>query len=597
MKAKEKCDALRRLMEERGLSAYYVPTTDPHQGEYVPDCWKRRHWLSGFTGSNGDLVVTANDAALWTDGRYFLQAGAELRGSGIRLCKMGEPGVPTLREYLVRTLKPGEAVGVDPQVISILAAQELEQILGGEGQRLVFPEENLVDLLWTDRPAPPEDPVRPLPTAYAGETTAFKLRRLRRAMKEKEAAAVVLSALDSIAWLYNIRGWDTLYNPVAISYALVTDREAVLFIDPRKVPPAAARLLAPQVRVRPYGEFASALRDLAAGRVRVWADEKETSRWVADQLAGCILVRDRSPVTVMKARKNPVEVAGIRAAARRDGVAMVRFLRWLETAVPAGGVTEVSAAEKLDGLRAELENFQRLSFDTISGYAGHGAIVHYRVTSRTDVPLKPEGIYLIDSGGQYLDGTTDITRTVLLGKKAAPEQRDRYTRVLQGHIALARASFPAGVSGIRLDTLARLPLWQAGLDYNHGTGHGIGHYLCVHEGPQSISPTRDTGAALEAGNVLSNEPGYYEAGAYGLRIENMVLVVEDKKRTRNGNRFLGFETLSLCPIDRRLIEPKLLNTEEKDWLNAYHRRVLQALSPQLGREERAWLRQACAPVK
>ena len=596
MKTRDKIAALRRLMAERGLAAYLVPSTDPHQSEYVPECWRRRAWASGFNGSAGDLLVTARQAGLWTDGRYFLQAEGQLDGSGVKLFRMGDPGVPTLHAYLAKILKDGDQLGIDPATVSAAEARRLEAAVNVVHARIRFLEENLVDAIWSDRPQRPGRSIVNHPRKFAGETVASKLKVVRAAMAERKVTALVIPVLDQIAWLYNIRGGDVQYNPVAIGYALVTTKEAFLFAGADTVSPEVEKALAPSVRVRPYELFGDALRALAAEKSRTWIDEGTASRWTADLLAGCELVTEASPVLLPRARKNPVEIAGMKAAHVRDGVAMVRFLRWLEQEVPLGTVTELYAADKVDAFRADGQQFRGPSFDTISGYLGDGAIIHYRVTTETDQALKPEGIYLIDSGGQYLDGTTDITRTVLLGKKATREQKESFTRVLRGHIALARVAFPAGTRGPRLDTLARIPLWDAGLDYNHGTGHGVGAYLGVHEGPQSIG-TREANAVLEPGNILSNEPGYYEPGAYGIRIENLILVTEDSVRTRPGKLWLRFETITLCPIDTRLVEPKLLSADEKKWLNEYHAVVRKVLSPQLDAPERRWLAQATAPVK
>jgi Xaa-Pro aminopeptidase len=596
MKTRDKIAALRRLMAERGLAAYLVPSTDPHQSEYVPECWRRRAWASGFTGSAGDLLVTAREAGLWTDGRYFLQAEGQLHGSGIKLFRMGDPGVPTLHAFLAKTLKEGDLLGVDPATATIAEARRLEAAVKVVHAQVRFLGENFVDAVWSDRPQRPGLPIVAHPRKFAGETVVAKLKVVRAAMAERKAAALVVSVLDQVAWLYNIRGGDVQYNPVAIGYAVVTMKEAFLFAGADTVTPGLEKMLAPSVRVRPYELFGDALLALAAEKSRTWIDEGATSRWIADLLAECELVTEASPILLPRARKNAVEIAGMKAAHVRDGVAMVRFLRWLEREVPLGTVTELYAANKVDAFRAEGPLFRGPSFDTISGYLGDGAIIHYRVTTETDCALRPEGIYLVDSGGQYLDGTTDITRTVLLGKKATKEQKECFTRVLRGHIALARVSFPAGTRGPRLDTLARIPLWEIGLDYNHGTGHGVGAYLGVHEGPQSIG-TREANAELEPGNILSNEPGYYEPGAYGIRIENLVLVTEDPVRTRPGKRWLRFETITLCPIDTRLVEPKLLSADEKKWLNDYHAAVRKALSPQLDAPERRWLAQATAPVK
>ncbi len=597
MKTTDKLAALRERMKRHKLAAYLVPSTDAHQSEYVPECWQRRAWLSGFSGSAGDVVVTRDDAGLWTDGRYFLQAAEQLRGTGIRLFKMGEPGVPTLNGYLSRTLGKGDRLGADPRVLSLTRAQGVEQALAACGAKLALLERNLVDALWKDQPSMPSAPIELLPRRFAGESVASKLRRLRKAMTKREADALVVSSLDAIAWLFNIRGRDVDYNPVAVSYALVAHDRAELFIAPGKVAPSVARKLAPRVTIRPYDEIKGALGKLSQKKARVWVDADTTNRWIIRLLNGCRRVTDPSPVATMKAKKNATEIAGMRAAHVRDGVAMVRFLRWLEQAVPNGGVTELGAEAELERFRAEGEHFQGLSFRTISAYGAHGAIVHYAAEQQTAAALRPRGIYLIDSGGQYLDGTTDITRTVLLGGRPSREQKARFTGVLKGHIALAMARFPAGVRGLRLDTLARMHLWQAGLDYNHGTGHGVGAFLSVHEGPQRISPTRCTGVPLEAGNVLSNEPGYYRPGRYGIRIENLVLVQPDEVHSRPEKPWLRFETITQCPIDTRLVEPRLLTTAERRWLNAHHRGVKRTLTPLLDEPaDRRWLGRACRAI-
>ncbi|MFN8547154.1 MAG: aminopeptidase P family protein [Candidatus Eisenbacteria bacterium] len=597
MTPKQKIAALRSLLHQRGLYAFLVPSTDAHQSEYVPACWQRRAWVSGFTGSAGELLVTSDTAGLWTDGRYFIQAENELRGSGIRLFKQGQPGVPTLHEFLAKSIKRGEVVGVDPRTISPVDATALEQALAGVGSTVQYTEQNLVDQIWSDQPRPSDAPIHIQPLEFAGETVASKLKRLRLEIKAKGADAHVLSTLDAIAWLYNIRGRDIEYNPVVIAYAIVTQKEAILYLATGKASPSTARKLGSQVTIRPYDEFSEGLRDLAARKLKVWVDTGAATRWIVDLLQGAALVTGQSAVTPMKARKNEVEIEGMRRAHVEDGVAMVRFLHWLERELPKGELTEISAADRLAEFRSEGEHFQQLSFRTISGYGPHGALPHYSVDAKSNVPLKRDGLYVLDSGGQYLTGTTDITRTLLLGKTATAEQKDRFTRVLKGHIALARAKFPAGTRGIRLDTFARQALWEAGLDYNHGTGHGVGAYLNVHEGPQSISPTRDIfGAPLEPGNILSNEPGYYEANAYGIRIENLILVQVEPKLSKNGATWHCFDTITLCPIETRLIEKKLLTTEERGWLNDYHALVQKKLSPKLAAADKVWLKQACAPI-
>ena len=594
---------LRDAMRQHEIAAYLVPSSDPHQNEYVPDHWARRPWISGFTGSAGDLVVGLEGGGLWTDGRYHLQARQQLRGSGLRLFPVGEKEVPTIERHLAKTLPRGSAVGVDPAVVSLRRARRIAKAFGPAGITLKLIDENLVDAVRGAEAAPSRRrsrraPVVPLPTRFAGETSAAKLRRVRRAMREREAEALLVTTLDSIAWLFNIRGGDVAYNPLVIAYAVVTSDEAILHLDRGKLDAAAEAHLRRVARVEPYAAIHRTLRRLGRRKVTVWIDPHTASLWCGHLLDQAKPVFASSPIPRMKARKNQVELAGIRAAHRRDGVAMVRFLHWLERSVAAGGgrgggLTEMSAAARLEALRAEGEHFRGLSFPTIAGYAEHGAIIHYSVDEESDVPLRPEGLFLVDSGAHYLDGTTDITRTLLLGGRPTDQQRDCYTRVLKGHIAIATARFPAGVAGARLDTLARAALWQSGRDYAHGTGHGVGAFLNVHEGPQSITH-RSTKAELEPGNIQSNEPGFYEPGAFGIRIENLVEVVKDEALATGG--FLRFDTLTLCPIEKRLIDPTLLTADERGWLDDYHARVLDTLGPNLDRNDRAWLERACAPL-
>ncbi len=610
---------LRDAMREHEVAAYLVPSSDPHQSEYVPAHWARRAWVSGFTGSAGDAVVGLEGGGLWTDGRYHLQARQQLRGTGLRLFPAGEKGVPSIERHLAGTLPRGAAVGVDPAVVSVTRARQLERALAARGIALKPIGENLVDAV---RAAMETDgrsrggsggggraPAAALSVRFAGETAAAKLRRVRRAMRARGADALLVTTLDAIAWLFNLRGADVAYNPVLIAYAVVTLDDAVLHVDRAKVgAPQVRSHLRRVARVEPYAGVRRTLRALARRKAAVWIDPDTTSLWCASLLKGARPLLAPSPIPRMKARKNEGELAGIRAAHRRDGVAMVRFLAWLEGAVPAGGVTEMSAAARLERFRAEGEHFRGLSFPTIAGYAEHGAIIHYAVDQASDVPLRARGLFLLDSGAHYLDGTTDITRTLLLGGRATAEQRECYTRVLKGHIAIATAHFPAGTPGARLDTLARAALWRSGRDYAHGTGHGVGAYLNVHEGPQSISP-RSHAAPLEPGNVQSNEPGFYKPGEFGIRIENLVEVVEagagaaggrsGRRRGSGGGgsgNFLRFETLTLCPIEKRLIDPALLTPDERAWLDGYHARVRKTLAPALAPDERAWLERACAPL-
>jgi len=587
---------LRRRMKQRGLHAYLVPSTDPHMSEYVPERWQRRRWLSGFSGSAGEVVVTDKRAGLWTDGRYFLQAEAELAGSGITLYRQGEDGVPSVEEFLQQQLKGKKRLGCDPRLLSIGRARSLEKALAVNGARLELVDENLVDLIWEDQPDFPSDPIELHPLRHAGKSSAEKLRALRALMRERGADTMVVSTLDAVAWLFNIRGRDVPYNPVVIAYALVGLKSAQLFLPPGKLPTRLRAKLGRGVDVQPYDRFEDALRKARNPNRSVWVDANTANRWIVDQLEGCDLICEETPIARMKARKNAAEIHGMRRCHERDGLAVVRFLSWLDRSVGRVRLTERSAAEKLEEFRALDSTYRGPSFGTISGYGPNGAIIHYGATEETDAKLARRGVYLVDSGGQYADGTTDITRTVLLGGKATRQQKEHFTRVLKGHIELARVKFPAGVRGMRLDTLARRALWEVGLDYNHGTGHGVGSYLNVHEGPQSISPGRCTGAELEPGNIQSNEPGFYLPGQYGIRIENLVLVVQDKSLSRKGHPVYGFETLTLCPIARALIDVKLLTPEERSWLDRYHERVYRTLAPELDSRDKTWLRAACAKL-
>ncbi len=589
MKTREKITALRGLMKKQGIAAYYVPSVDPHQSEYLPDCWKRRAWLSGFTGSAGDLVVTTRKAGLWTDGRYFLQAEQELAGSGIALMKVGLPETPALSDWVASELKAGQALGVDPQVLSVGGAENFVKVLGDSGIKVRYLSRNLVDQLWTDRSEPSLAPIKIHSVRYAGESVGSKLHRLRVALKDQGAQAHVLCTLDTIAWLFNIRSADIMYTPVAIAYAVVTERAATIFTDLRKVNKGVALQLRKNAKFAPYDALPDSLQLLGERRARVLVDPATTNRWVVTKLRGAEIVRGTSPVPLLKAVKNTTQIAGFEQAMVRDGVAMVRFLRWLQRAVPTGGVTEMSAAQQLDGFRAEHPLFFDCSFETISGYRGNGAIIHYAVSEQSNKKLHPRGIYLIDSGGQYPDGTTDITRTVTLGKPTRRE-REMFTRVLQGLIQCTITPFPAGTTGQRHELYARQPLWKAGANYNHGTGHGVGHFLGVHEGPCSLKdvPT----VPLEPGMILSIEPGHYEAGKFGIRTENLALVVTDEKLGRDEQPWCRFRTLTLCPIDLKLVNRKLLTPAERAWLNAYHQRVYKELSKQLDTEHKNWLLRA-----
>ncbi|RLE19624.1 MAG: aminopeptidase P family protein [Acidobacteria bacterium] len=589
---KDRLRKLRSLMAENGVQAYIVPSTDPHQSEYVPAFWRRREWISGFTGSAGDVVVTMDKAGLWTDSRYFLQAEDQLEGSGITLFKQGVSGTPSIVSWITDQLSSGERVGVDARLFTSGEFSAMAETWAMSGIGLISLSENLVDLIWADRPDVPSEPVRVHPVEFSGESVADKLEKIRRELKLRRMDAHVVTMLDAIAWLYNVRGSDVEYNPVVIAYAIVTMDSAMLFVHGEKVGESLRSHLAGQVNINEYEAFADALGELADGGGRILLDSGSASQWVTEQLEGnCSVEMGTSPITLLKAVKNEVELEGFKKAHVRDGVAMVRFLNWLEKAVPAGGVTEISAADKLAGFRAENEHFTGLSFETISSYGPHGAIIHYGPTPETDVELKPDGIYLVDSGGQYLDGTTDITRTVTLGNPTK-KQKELFTRVLKGHIDLGMCRFPVGTVGKQLDTIARLPLWEVGLNYGHGTGHGVGSYLNVHEGPHAISYYRCIGVPFMPGMVTSNEPGFYLAGEFGIRIENLVYVVQDETAPDKELPFNRFENLTVCPIDTRLVEQSLLTDAELDYLNRYHRFVFDSLSPLLSGDDLEWLRKA-----
>jgi Xaa-Pro aminopeptidase len=587
---------LRELMKRQGIQAYLVPSADPHQSEYVPEFWKRRQFITGFSGSAGDAVVTTKKAGLWTDSRYFLQAEQELRGSGFTLFRLGMPGVPSWQEWIAKELFSGQALGLDPKLVTHRDFAKLEKEFERRGILLKAIEKNLIDAIWSQRPSPPAGEISIHEKKYAGESVRSKLERLRQKMVHEDVDAHVLTQLDAIAWLFNIRGSDVEFNPVAIAFAIVTRKKAMLFVAREKVSKKARQILARDGQIENCGDFSLRLLELRKKKLRVWLDEVSVSEWVVRRLGReTPLVLKPSPISLFKAIKNKTEIASAKQAHFRDGAAMVKFLSWLEKEVPKGLVTELSAAKKIEEFRRQQDLFMGLSFKTISSYGSHGAIVHYAISPQTNMPLKPEGIYLSDSGSQYLDTTTDITRTICLGKPT-DEQRDRFTRVLKGLIALTRVSFPQGTFGTQIDVLARLALWENGLNYGHGTGHGVGAYLNVHEGPQSIAPARGFGVSLEPGMIMSIEPGYYKENEYGLRVENMALVVKDESKSKKDFSFYTFETLTLCPIDLKLVKKELLTEEEVHWLNTYHRKVREALTPRLRTAESAWLKKATRPI-
>ena len=583
--------ALREQMRAHGIHAYLVPSTDAHHSEYVPSCWQRRPWISGFTGSAGDVVVTLESAGLWTDGRYYQQAATQLEGSGIILFKSGQPDVPKMVSWLLEQLNSGERLGVDPRVLGIKAAESLGSELDRGEIELTFIPDNLVDVIWEDRPSPSTAPVMVMPERHAGESVESKLGRLRKQMAEAKVDTHVITAMDAIAWLCNLRGSDVDFNPVFISYAAVSVSDAYLFVDEAKLDDAVVASLSGLVKIRPYADIEPFLTSETAGKV--WLDEESANHWIAGLVGERAVSVERSPVVEFKAIKNRTEMSGIRLAHIIDGVAMVRFLKWMEEVVGREPVSELSAAGKLLAFREEGEGFVGPSFPTISAYGPHGAIAHYSVDEKSDIPIETNSLYLVDSGGQYTFGTTDITRTVCYGE-GTDEQKEMFTRVLKGHIDLTTLSFPDGTTGQHIDVAARRPLWEAGRNFHHGTGHGIGHYLNVHEGPISISG-RAAAVKLAEGHVISNEPGYYREGAFGIRIENLVTVVADEDRSSD-QAFYKFETLTRCPIESALIVPEVLGEDGVTWLNDFHRVVRESLQDQLDPDTANWLENKTQPI-
>jgi Xaa-Pro aminopeptidase len=590
--------ALRQELARRGVAGFLVPRADEHQGEYVPPRAERLAWLTGFTGSAGVAVVLADKAAVFIDGRYTLQVRTQVDTTLFEPCHSGEQPP---EQWIAANLPKGSVLGYDPWLHTVDGVARLKEAVEKAGGSLKPLADNPLDAVWADQPPPPIAPVVAHDIAYAGKPAADKRQELGARLAADGIDAAVLSLPDSIAWLLNIRGADVPHTPLPLSFAILRQDGTVdLFIEKLKLAPGLERHLGNGVAVRAPAELGAELDGLGAAKARVLADPATAPSWVFDRLAaaGVKPVRGDDPCALPKACKNPVEIAGTRNAHRRDGAAVSRFLCWLDRETATRDVTELEAAARLHEFRRENELFRDLSFDTIAGAGPNGAIVHYRSTEKTNRALAQGEIFLLDSGAQYLDGTTDITRTMIVG--AVPggalgeEMRDRFTRVLKGHIAIATARFPKGTSGSQLDSLARAALWQAGLDYDHGTGHGVGSYLGVHEGPQRISklPNR---VGLEPGMIVSNEPGYYKSGAYGIRIENLVVVVPAE--IPGAERELrGFETLTLAPIDRRLVDTRLLGAAEIAWLDAYHARVRAEITPLVDAETAAWLAAATAPI-
>lgn len=586
--------ALRASLARQGIDGFIVPRSDEFQGEYVPPSAERLAWITGFSGSAGTAVILGDRAAVFVDGRYTLQARDQVDGAVFEVVHSADRTAAT---WIAETMSAGARLGYDPWLHTKREADHFRGACRKAGGELVAIEDNPIDAVWTDRPAPPAAPVVPHPDSFAGRSAAEKRMQLAEGLSREGVDAVVLTMPDSIAWLLNIRGGDVGHTPLPLSFALLDrDGRVELFVDERKVTSGLPEHLGNAVSVRPPSEFDAALRALGEAGRTVQVDPGGSADHVFQVLdaAGAALREAADPCALPKAIKNAVEIEGTRRAHRRDGAALTRFLHWLATTAPEGGVSEMTAADRLEAFRREDGLFRDLSFPTISGAGSNGAIVHYRVTESSNRPLANGQLYLVDSGAQYPDGTTDVTRTVAIGAPSA-EMRDRFTRVLKGHIAIATARFPRGTNGGQLDTLARLALWRAGLDYDHGTGHGVGSYLGVHEGPQRISKAAGT-VALAPGMIVSNEPGYYKTGAYGIRIENLVTVVEVPEPPGGERPLLGFETLTLAPIDRTLIDRDLLDAEEVTWLDGYHARVRETLTPLVDPETTAWLDEVTRPI-
>lgn len=588
---KERIHALRMTFSPNNIKAFIIPSTDPHLSEYVAPHWKSREWISGFTGSAGTVVVLMDKAGLWTDSRYFLQAAKELEGSDITLYKEMLPDTPSITEFLCQNLKPGESVSIDGKMFSVQQVEEMKAELVKHSLQVDTVGDPL-NSIWKDRPSMPDSPAFIYDIKYAGRSCKEKVASIRSELKKKGLYALFLPTLDEIAWTLNLRGSDVHCNPVIVSYLLITQDEVIYFISPEKVTEEVGSYLKEQhIELRKYDEVEDYLKAFAGENILI--DPKKTNYAVYSAInPKCTIIRGESPVTLLKAIRNEQEIAGIHAAMQRDGVALVKFLKWLEESVPSGKETELSVDRKLHEFRAAQPLYMGESFDTIAGYKEHGAIVHYSATPESDVTLQPKGFLLLDSGAQYMDGTTDITRTIALGELTEEEKTD-YTLILKGHIDLAMAKFPAGTRGAQLDVLARMPIWQHGMNFLHGTGHGVGHFLNVHEGPQSIRMNENP-VVLQPGMVTSNEPGVYKADSHGIRTENLTLVCKDREGMFGD--YYQFKTITLCPICKKGIIKELLTAEEIDWLNHYHRTVYEKLSPNLDEDEKKWLSEATSPI-
>jgi len=587
---KSRIESLRSLMKERSIDAFIIPSSDNHGSEYVSDYFRVRQWISGFTGSAGTVVITEKEAHLWVDGRYFLQGEQQIQGTEYILERMGEPGVKTYTQWICDNVKSGDTVSFNGKVFTVSRLHDLEEAFEEKGIK-TKPEEDIFDIIWKDRPTMPNNKIFIHEDSYAGKTVEEKLTLVKEEMKNINVNNLLLASLDDIAWLLNLRGGDVECNPVFLSYFLISDDKYILYVDKEKLNEKIINLLSSKsISIKDYNDIVS---DLKLIKGNITFDPSKTNVWLKESINKEVnTIEKRNITTDLKARKNFVELKNIENAHIKDGIAMVKFIKWVKENVNNEEITEISAAEKLKKLRAEGEDFIDISFDTIAGYGPHGAIIHYKASEESSLKLQPKGLFLVDSGAQYLDGTTDITRTIALGELTEEEKED-YTLVLKGHLNLSTAIFLEGTPGCSLDVLARRALWSKGLDFKHGTGHGVGYLLNVHEGPQGIRRELNP-IALEEGMIVSNEPGVYKADKHGVRIENLIAVQEKEKN--DFGKFMCFKDLTLCPYELDAINISLLNEDEKSWLNDYHKKVLEKLSPYLLEDEVLWLRNATKEI-
>ncbi len=587
---------LRKLLKEYRIDAYILPGTDPHQNEYIPEFWQRRKWITGFTGSYGNFAITLKASGLWTDSRYFIQAENQLKETEIILFKLNTPNTPDIQEWLINNLKQGSTVGLDPCLVSFKESDKIIKKFTNKNIKIKWIEINLIDLLWDNKTEFSDMTISIHQEKYSGKSINDKLNELKEKLKNKNADIHIISALDSIAWLFNLRGNDIKYNPIFLSYAVVTKGKAAIFIRETIVSNEVKNYLKDYADIFPYDDFTKHLSRYS--NMNILIDPVHTNKWITDIISGKSnnLIFEDSPLVIIKSKKNPTEVSGFKNAHIRDGIALCKFFFWLTNDIAKNQITEISASDKLEYFRSNQELYRGPSFHTISAYAEHGAIVHYSATEKTNSTLKQNGLFLIDSGSQYLDGTTDITRTISLGNPTE-EEIFYFTNVLKCHINLADAVFPEGTKGIQLDALARIYLWKIGVDFGHGTGHGIGSYLNVHEGPVRISPhCSNHEVSLEENMFLSIEPGFYKQGHFGIRIENLVIATKDKKISSDNKTFYFFEPVTLCPFDIKLIDKILLSEKEINYVNDYHKKVYNSLEDYLSEEEREWLYNATLSI-